>query len=141
MCLAARAPRLRGPVTSTLGPTAASRNALDPTPMLDETWTNSEKRVARLAFEAARVAELNALLLQFKQRAAQAREIDEVWEIRDWLNTEQRQFERNYDFRYSQLIRVFGHLLARRRIEINALQGLSDEKIAAIKYIAEMSSP
>jgi len=109
--------------------------------MVDETWTNSEKRVARVAFEGARVAELNDLLLQFKQHAAQAKEIDEVWEIRDWLNAEQRQFERNYDFRYSQLIRVFGHLLARRPIDINALQGLSDEKIAAIKYIVEMSAP
>lgn len=108
--------------------------------MLDDTWTDSEKRVARAAYEAARLAELSDLLLQFKQRAAHANDIDEVWEIRDWLNARQREIENNYDFRHSQLIRVFGQLLAKGRIDIQALQGLSEGKLAAIKRIAEFSA-
>jgi predicted transcriptional regulator len=79
--------------------------------MLLMNWSHAEKKIARTAFDAALDKELAALLADFKQRAIVATSAQQLWEIEDFLRESRREIDRKYDFRYSQLIMVFGQLL------------------------------
>ena len=59
-----------------------------------------------------------------------------MWELREYLETRQREIDAKYDYRYSQLIFVFGRLLRESRIQEEQLAGLSEDKLALIKRIA-----
>ncbi|MBN1223805.1 MAG: hypothetical protein JXB23_11195 [Candidatus Aminicenantes bacterium] len=46
-------------------------------------------------------------------------------------------FDDKYDYRYSRLIFVYGRLLKEGWLNINELEGLDDDKMTKIKYVAE----
>lgn len=104
--------------------------------MSDETWKTSEKRIARRVFDAALQSELAELMATFKSRAANAKEVDDMWRIERYLAQARRDIDHKYDFRYSQLEMVFGCLLRERRITEQDLDGLDDDKRANIRRFA-----
>lgn len=106
--------------------------------MPDLKWTDSEKRTARRVFEAALAAELAEVMSEFKQKAAGVSTADEMWALETYLGTRRREIEAKYDFRYSQLLLVFGALLREGRVQPADLRGLSDEKIRSICRIAAL---
>ncbi len=59
-----------------------------------------------------------------------------MWALRDYLKDAQSAFEHKYDYRYSQLIIVFGHLTREGRIQEEDLEGLSPDKLERIRRIA-----
>jgi len=99
-------------------------------------WSQSEKKVAHRVFEAALQAELAEVMADFKARAAAAAEPDDMWLIEEHLRDKRREIDRKYDYRYSQLIRVFGRLLREGRIQEAQLFGLAQEKLAGIRSMA-----
>lgn len=99
-------------------------------------WSDSEKKLSRRVFESALQKELAETVAKFKVRAASIVTIDEMWALRDYLADKQREIDFKYDYRYSQLIRVFGVLLRERRIGEKDLDGLSVEKLASIRRFA-----
>lgn len=105
--------------------------------MIDSIWTNSEKKLARKVFDAAVERELSQLVEEFKRKAAATSDVETLWEVRDWMNRRQREIDSEFDFRYSQLIFVFARLVRTRKIEIAELNGLSEQKLAEIQFIAE----
>ena len=106
--------------------------------MHDLKWSSSEKALSRKIYDLALATELTETLAKFKARAASAEKIEEMWELREYLETRQREIDAKYDYRYSQLIFVFGQLLRESRIQEEQLAGLSEDKLALIKRIAEM---
>lgn len=98
-------------------------------------WTGSEKKVAKAAYDTALQRELDALLLAFKQRAASAETVESVWEIKDWLEQRQRDIDRTYDYRYSQLVFVFARLIRRGTLDASELAGLSVDKLDEIAFM------
>lgn len=105
--------------------------------MQDFTWSPKEKRLARTVFEQAAVAEEQELLERFKTRAAALTNLDELWALQFAIRDAEREYQQKYDYRYSQLIMVFGRLVREGRISIGTLHGLSEEKL---KYIALIAS-
>ena len=101
-------------------------------------WTPSEKKIARRVFEMALAEELAEVMAEFKRRAAAAAEPADLWAIEDDLRRTRRDIDGKYDFRYSQLILLFGGLLRAGRIAEAQLAGLSEEKLAAIRRVASM---
>jgi len=101
-------------------------------------WSNSEKMLARQVFERALQTELAATIEEFKARAARVNNPDELWAIGTYLDRRQRDIDNKYDFRYSQLIHVFGRLLREGAITAEELEGLSEEKLAYIHRIADL---
>ena len=99
-------------------------------------WSDSEKKLSRRVFESALQKELADTVTEFKAMAASINTIDQMWPLRDYLHDKQREIDFKYDYRYSQLIRVFGVLLRERRIEEKDLKGLSEEKMDAIRRFA-----
>ena len=101
-------------------------------------WSPSEKRIARAAFELAVEVELSELMAEFKRRAAAADTPEQMWALRKYLERSQRDFDAKYDFRYSQLLHVFGRLVRERRVTEQQLQGLAEDKLQYIRRIASL---
>jgi Photoprotection regulator fluorescence recovery protein len=101
-------------------------------------WSESEKKLARRVFEAALEAELAEIMASFKAKASAVGTPDELWSMREFLETSQREVQRKYDYRYSQLILVFAGLVRAGRIKEEQLRGLSEEKLSHIRHIVSV---
>jgi hypothetical protein len=106
--------------------------------MHDFSWSAREKKIAHQIFEAAVQAELHEVIVEFKARASAVQDVGAVWQIRDWLDQRQREIDRDFDYRYSQLIVVFAKLVRRGRIDLADLGGLAQDKLEEITFIAEL---
>lgn len=106
--------------------------------MQHSTWTEAEKKIARRVFNAALQRELVQVMAEFKRRAASASDPDDMWSVQEYLADARLQIDTKYDFRYSQLLIVFGRLLRENRIEEGDLAGLSDEKLGYVRSVASL---
>jgi hypothetical protein len=106
--------------------------------MHDLKWSHAEKALSRRLFEQALNVELAETLADFKAKAAAASEPDDMWAIHDLLGARRRDIDRKYDYRYSQLIFVFGVLLRESRIQEQQLGGLSQDKQDMIRRVANL---
>lgn len=104
--------------------------------MRDFKWAEAEKKVARRAFDAALKKEYGALLKKLKELATKAEAPEDIWEIHNFLTEQRKTIDDKYDFRYSQLIMVFGRLVREGWIDDKDLDGLSEDKLNAIRLFA-----
>ena len=101
-------------------------------------WSDSEKKVARRVFESALQQELAEIISVFKDKTAHAKEPDDMWAVENWLSRQRREIDAKYDFRYSQIIFIFGNLLRENRITEEQLAGLGDDKLSFITHVAAL---
>lgn len=87
---------------------------------------------------AALDAELAALLTEFKQRVAALDRPEDMWPLAAWLREKQRAVDDKYDYRYSQLPRVFGRLVREGRVAEDELSGLAADKLSIIRRIVSL---
>ena len=106
--------------------------------MTVESWTSSEKRLAREVFEAAAIAEEAELLAGFKSRAASVDSMEEAGALAQELLSSRRDFHYKYDYRYSQLLMVFARLVREGRVRRQMLDSLSADKLAVIDKILSL---
>jgi hypothetical protein len=99
-------------------------------------WSKVEKEAARRAFEGAYRKECGAIAAKIKEMARAASEPEDLWRIHDVLTKQRRQTDEKYDYRYSVLLFVFARLLPEGWLMETDLQGLADNKIEAIRYLA-----
>ncbi len=104
----------------------------------DIKWSGGEKKIARKAFDLAYRREMEDLKNIVKQKASGLKEDAELWQLEDFLYNKRREIDNKYDYRYSQLLFVFGRLLKDGYLKLEDLEGLSLEKISKIKSIADM---
>lgn len=82
------------------------------------------------------------LLSRRRTELRKSDQVSEVWDLEQFLTKRRSQIDRQFDYRYSVLIQVFGDLLHRGNLHEQELQGLSDDKIAAIRrYASFLASP
>ena len=103
--------------------------------MTEGSWSKKEKAIARQAFENAYEKECKDLIKQIRERA---NDPNDLWRLHDFLNERIKEIENKYDYRYSMLIFVFARLIKEGWIEVGDLKGLTEEKIAKIRYLAKM---
>ena len=104
--------------------------------MYELKWSHAEKKVARRAFDLALGKELNALILEAKDRAAKIDEPSELWDLERWLTKRRREIDRRYDYRYSILPLVFAQLLRDGGLTEDDLYGLGLEKLDLIRKVS-----
>ncbi len=104
--------------------------------MQDIKWTAAEKKIARRVFAAALQREYADIIARLKALAAQADTPEALWVVHDFLSEQRRQIDVKYDYRYSQLIVVFGRLLREKWIAEDELVGLAEDKMQQILFIA-----
>lgn len=97
------------------------------------TWSNTERKIARQAFDMALSREEASLLADFKARAAAAATQDDMWAVYRFLAERDGYMGRKYEFRYSELISLFVLLRAEGWLDEADLAGLRDDKLAMIR--------
>jgi len=106
--------------------------------MPEDRWSASEKKIARRVFEEALATELAQTIAEFKARAAAITTPDDLWPLEEFLRRRRYEIDSRYDYRYSRLRSVFGLLLREGRISEDALARLSEDKLAAIRRVADL---
>ena len=98
------------------------------------TWTKTEKKIAKQACDTALAREYAALLQQLKDMSANAETPEDIWKIQSFLNKQEKQIDNKYDYSYSVLLHVFTRLIREKWLEEKHLEGLSEDKLNAIRY-------
>ena len=106
--------------------------------MIEESWSKKEKAVARLAFESAYEKECKDLITHIQKRADEANDPKDIWRLHDFLTKRIKEIEDTYDYRYSRLIFVFAKLMKDGWIKAGDLEGLNEDKINKILYLAKV---
>ena len=101
------------------------------------TWSKSERAIARKAFDHALNQELQEVIQQAKQMAAEVKEPSELWELEHHLTQRRKEIDRKYEYRGSKLRYVFGRLLYEGRLTEEDLRGLREDKLEAIRSDAD----
>jgi hypothetical protein len=103
----------------------------------EPTWSKSEKGIARTAFDAALGRELYDVIQKAKQLANDIQQSSDLWDLEHYLTERRKEIDRKYDYRYSQLTRVFGRLLHEGRVSEEELRGLREDKLKPIRSFAK----
>ena len=82
----------------------------------DLVWSPTEKRVARQAFDLALHRELEDVMIESKKKAELVKQPSQLWELEKSLTDAQTHIDRQFDYRYSVLIQIFGELMYRKRL-------------------------
>ncbi|TPN04830.1 hypothetical protein FKO01_46835 [Mesorhizobium sp. B2-3-3] len=96
-------------------------------------WSGSEKKVARRAYDAAVEVALARIMAEFKGKASAVATPAEMWEVEDYLRAKRREFDDMFDYRYSQLLFVFPRLIQAGYLNESALAGLAQDKLESIR--------
>lgn len=104
----------------------------------DTDWSKVEKQVAHEAFERAYQRETSTLVQSVRRRASSISELDDLWDLHDFLSARRHDLDGKYDYRYSVLIFVFAGLVKEGWLSLDELQGLETEKLAKIAALTRM---
>ena len=96
-------------------------------------WSKNEKTIARKAFDKAYERETRKLTNEVKEMAATIKAPEDIWKLHDFLEEKRNEIDDKYDYRYSQLLFVFGRLLREGWLNEADLEGLNEDKITKIK--------
>lgn len=100
-------------------------------------WTPAEKKAARRAFDEALGRHLSAIIAEAKSRVANVVDTSDLWELETYLTESRKTIDRIYQYRYSDLLRVFSILMRDGWLKEADLVGLQPDKIAEVKDSAE----
>jgi hypothetical protein len=105
---------------------------------LDFTWSPTEKKIARAAFDSAYERECAGILREVNKMLADATDSQVVWKIEKHIEKRRRDMEHRYDFRYSVLLMHFAGMLRDRVLTEEDLSGLSSDKMETIRRFASL---
>jgi hypothetical protein len=103
--------------------------------MNNVTWSKREKEIARRAFDRACEREFASLIKQTCEMAQALEGPGDLWRLHDFLTDKRRDMGNKYDYRYSQLLFVFGRLMRDGWLQADDLEGLRQDKLARIERI------
>lgn len=101
-------------------------------------WTDSEKKIARSAFDNAYEREIEALLKQVQEQASTVADLDNLWQLHDFLSAKRYEVEGKYDFQYSVLLFVFAGLIKDGWLHLDELEGLDKDKLSKVIVLSRM---
>jgi hypothetical protein len=96
-------------------------------------WSPAEKKAARRAFDDALRRHLSAIIAEAKRRMANVVDPSDLWELEAYLTESRKTVDRLYQYRYSDLLRVFAILVRDGWLKETDLVGLQPDKIAKVK--------
>ena len=106
--------------------------------MNDIKWSKEEKKTARKAFDLAYERECTDLIKKIQSKAEKLSAPEDIWNLHDFMTKEIRNIGKTYDYRYSVLLRVFAQLIRDEWLDINELEGLSEDKLNRINNLLDL---
>lgn len=104
--------------------------------MNDISWSKTEKKIAKEAFNKAYRRESEKIIKEIKNYKLE--EPEDIWSLSNMLNKREKEIDQIYDYRYSQLVMVFAILIKRGFLSIEELEGLSEDKLDRITKIINL---
>ncbi len=104
----------------------------------ETSWSETEKKIAREAFDRAYERETSALIEKVREKASAIAELDDLWGLHDFLSAKRHDIDGKYDYRYSVLIFVLAGLLKEGWLQLDELKGLEQEKLAKVAAMSRM---
>jgi len=105
--------------------------------MHDFKWSDTEKKVARAAYDTALQKELAATLARCKELANAANSPDDLWGIEAYIQKARKRIDAKYDYRYSRLPLLLAQLVFQNLIKREDLQKLAQDKLEIIDGLLE----
>jgi Photoprotection regulator fluorescence recovery protein len=104
----------------------------------DADWTKTEREIAQEAFNKAYQREIDALLQEVREKASSIAQLDDLWQLHNFLSARRHEIDGKYDYRYSVLVFVFAQLLKEGWLHLSELEGLGSEKLTKMSALARM---
>jgi Photoprotection regulator fluorescence recovery protein len=106
--------------------------------MRDFTWSPSQKKAARAAFDIAILRELKATRQEVELMLQNSQDDRVIWRLHDYLSDKRREIDQKYDYRYSVLMLVFPRLVSEGWLKVEELAGIGSEKVEVINTLMEL---
>jgi hypothetical protein len=106
--------------------------------MREFTWSATQKKAARAAFDLALARELKSIRQETEAMLRNAPDDRTVWRVHDYLSEKRREIDQKYDYRYSVLMLVFPRLVFEGWLTEDELAGIGMEKVEVIKRVRSM---
>jgi hypothetical protein len=103
--------------------------------MREFTWSPTEKKAARAAFDLAYARELRAVRQEAEAILRNSTDDRAIWRLHDYLDEKRRETDQKYDYRYSVLMLVFARLVAEGWLKADELAGIGAEKVDVINQL------
>lgn len=101
-------------------------------------WSQTEKKIARQAFDKAYNREISSLIKEVQLQASQIAELENLWLLHDFLSARRHEIDGKYDYRDSSLVFVFASLIKEGWLHVDELEGLNPDKRAKIVALSRM---
>jgi hypothetical protein len=101
-------------------------------------WSKAEETLAREAFELAHHRETNALIREVNHAASSLAELNDLWQLHDFLSARRHALDGKYHYDPASLIFLFAQLMKEGWLHFDDLAGLERDKLARISSLARM---
>jgi Photoprotection regulator fluorescence recovery protein len=101
-------------------------------------WSELEKQVAEKAFHTAYKRETTALINEIREKVSLVTEIEDVWQLHDFLSAKRHEIDGKYDFDYSAFIFLFARLIKDKWLSVDELSGIAAEKLSKMSALSRM---
>jgi Photoprotection regulator fluorescence recovery protein len=106
--------------------------------MREFTWSGSEKKAARAAFDLALARELKATRQEAVALLQSSGDDRVIWRLHDYLSDKRREIDAKYDYRYSVLMLVFPRLVSEGWLKADELAGIGAEKLEVTEKLMSL---
>jgi hypothetical protein len=101
-------------------------------------WTEAEQALAQQALAMARQRETETILAVVREQAAVVNNLEDLWQISDFLNARRFDLDGKYAFDCETLIFGFARLVKEGWLAPEELGGLARDKVARIRSLSRM---
>ncbi len=108
------------------------------TTQTDSQWSKEERRIADAALKKAYKQETEALIANIQENAANVTQLEDVWELHDFLSAKRHDIDGKYDDREDVLMFTLSSLIKTGLLDKSDLQGLAADKQAKVTVLTRM---
>jgi Photoprotection regulator fluorescence recovery protein len=101
-------------------------------------WSELEKQVAKKAFHTAYKRETTSLINEICEKVSLVTEIEDVWQLHDFLSAKRHEIDGKYDFDYSAFIFLFARLIKDKWLSMDELSGIAADKLSKMSSLSRM---
>ncbi len=99
----------------------------------------TDQKIAQEALRKAYARETEALIAEISQKASLITDINDIWALSDYLNSQRYNIDGKYDCRESTSLFVLAQLVKEKWLTLDELTGLTPSTRAKVAALAKMS--
>ena len=104
----------------------------------DSEWSSGEREIAVAALQKAYRQEIEALIEHVREKSANVVQLEDVWQLHDFLSAKRHEIDGKYDDREEFLMFTLSRLIKTGLLDKTDLQGLTADKCAKVTVLTRM---